>query len=113
MLFIAHDLTVVSYFCDKIGVMYGGMILEEAKSLELINNRLHPYTKHLYSSMPNIQKEFSPDNSLNIGEIQNPSIMPKGCPYYRRCPIHKEICGIEKPILREITKEHFVACHMI
>jgi oligopeptide/dipeptide ABC transporter ATP-binding protein len=111
-LFIAHDITVVSYFCDRIGVMYGGIIVEESTSQNLIKKRYHPYTQKLYASIPDISKKFNKDTIVQ-GEIRNPTIELEGCPFYERCSIHEDICLKEKPILKEIEKEHFVACHVV
>jgi oligopeptide/dipeptide ABC transporter ATP-binding protein len=111
ILFIAHDLTVVSYFCDRVGVMYGGTIVEEANALKLISKRFHPYTKHLYSCIPEILKSKSKISSDTPGEIKNPTVEPAGCSFFNRCPNKDANCEFEKPEWKEIEPEHFVACH--
>jgi oligopeptide/dipeptide ABC transporter ATP-binding protein len=111
MLFIAHDLTVVSYFCDRIGVMYGGIIVEEAHSKDLIRKRYHPYTQNLYASIPDMSVQ-NKNGTVGSGEVRNPVVKPQGCPYFERCGIHKEICLTERPLLKEVEKDHYVSCHM-
>jgi oligopeptide/dipeptide ABC transporter ATP-binding protein len=112
MLFIAHDLAVVTYICDRVGVMYGGMIMEEATSMELLRNPLHPYTGHLYSAIPRIDSVFTrgkPDDEES--EAYDPTIEPRGCPFCPRCHVRKAACADVKPRLLEVEKGHFVACH--
>jgi ABC-type glutathione transport system ATPase component len=82
MLFIAHDLAVVSYISDRIGVMYRGLLLEEAPSKQLISKRVHPYTKHLYSSIPKLGDTQSADRrSTRFGEVPDPTVPPVPYPY--------------------------------
>lgn len=109
-LFIAHDLIVVSYFCDRIAVMYGGTIVELASAKDIIESRLHPYTTLLYNSIPDITKSHSFEK---IVDVVNPTIEPTGCPFYNRCHIKKTLCKESMPQLREINKNHFVACFCI
>ncbi|MBN2536209.1 MAG: ABC transporter ATP-binding protein [Spirochaetales bacterium] len=127
MMFIAHDLAVVSYICDHVGVMYRGMIIEEARSKELLGQRLHPYTKHLYDSIPKLDvrhreerheheadseaQEDSGDNTVT--GLPDATIEPSGCAYYPRCPVHEDVCLKQRPMLKEISPEHFVACHIV
>jgi len=109
-LFIAHDLTVVSYFCDVIAVMYGGMIVETAKSKEIIKNRIHPYTTLLYNSIPDIEKGRNFDK---VFDVVNPTIEPIGCPFYNRCSRKIPICKENIPQLKEVDNGHSVACFCI
>jgi len=77
MLFIAHDLAVVSYVSDRIGVMYRGLLMEEARSKDLISKRIHPYTKHLYSSIPKLEEKRSAETrSTRFGEVPDPTVPP-------------------------------------
>jgi ABC-type oligopeptide transport system ATPase subunit len=77
MLFIAHDLAVVSYVSDRIGVMYRGLLMEEALSRDLISKRIHPYTKHLYSSIPKLEEKRSiARRSTRFGEVPDPTVPP-------------------------------------
>ena len=106
MLFIAHDLTVTTYFCDRIGVMYRGKIVEEASARELAKTRLHPYTRLLYNSIPSRMAA-----SLDL-KASNPfdSTQPLGeCPFYHRCENRQDACR-SIPELTESKAEHRVAC---
>ncbi len=77
MLFIAHDLAVVTYVSDRIGVMYRGLLMEEARSKDLISKRIHPYTKHLYSSIPKLEEKRSAERrSTRFGEVPDPTVPP-------------------------------------
>jgi ABC-type oligopeptide transport system ATPase subunit len=77
MLFIAHDLAVVSYISDRIGVMYRGLLMEEAPSRDLILKRIHPYTRHLYSSIPKLgEKRSTEKRSTRFGEVPDPTVPP-------------------------------------
>lgn len=108
MLFIAHDLTVTTYFCDRIGVMYRGRLMEEASAKELAETRLHPYTRLLYDSIPSRM-----DASAAVPDYEPfDSTRPlEGCPFYHRCPKRQERCLAETPAFREIVPGHKVACH--
>jgi oligopeptide/dipeptide ABC transporter ATP-binding protein len=122
ILFIAHDLTVVSYMADRICVLYGGSIMEEAPTAELVKNPLHPYTKMLYGAIPRLG-ERPPESpgpagapafqgrGTASGTPFNPTRPPVGCPFAGRCPIEREVCFRVKPQLREISPGHRVACH--
>ncbi|KKC28774.1 MAG: ATP-binding cassette domain-containing protein [Thermoanaerobacter sp.] len=109
-IFIAHDLAVVEYVSDLIAVMYLGVFVEFASTEELLNEPLHPYTQTLLKSVPVIGGEIR-DITIS-GEIPSPINPPSGCPFHPRCPYKKEICEIEKPILKEVKPEHNVACHL-
>lgn len=109
-LFISHDLNVVSYICDVIGVMYMGQIIEQAPTQNLLEHKIHPYTKALFSAAFSLDDTSKKKIILN-GELPDNSRKIAGCPFASRCNICKEICKKEKPRLEEITKNHFVACH--
>ena len=111
LLFIAHDLTVVSYFCDRIGVMYGGLIVEEAPAVELRTKRFHPYTKVLFSSIPQIDIQKTEKSDVII-DTQDTTAEVAGCPFFERCPDADPSCQKKKPVLREVEMGHFVACHI-
>lgn len=110
-LFISHDLSTIHYMCDRINVMYLGMIVESATKEELFERPLHPYTKALLSSIP------VPDPSLKrvrvplAGEIPSPANPPPGCRFHTRCKLRQAICSEETPPLINIGGEHYVACH--
>ena len=108
-LFIAHDLSVVKHISDVIGVMYLGHMVEIADSNELYQQPLHPYTKALISSVPQLNKTKS-ERIILEGELPSPSNPPKGCPFHTRCPIAQDRCSQEQPQLRKVKPNHKVAC---
>ncbi|SDJ10796.1 ABC transporter ATP-binding protein [Salimicrobium halophilum] len=112
-LFIAHDLSVVQYISDRVGVMYLGKMVEMSESDELYENPLHPYTQALLSSVPVPDVHHNTDRVLLEGEIPSPDNPPSGCPFHPRCPIAKEHCKETMPEFRERNKGHYVACHEV
>jgi oligopeptide transport system ATP-binding protein len=109
-LFIAHDLSVVQYISDRVGVMYLGQMVELASSEELYENPLHPYTKALLSAIPVPDPKLKKERILLKGEIPSPVNPPTGCRFHTRCPIATETCKVNVPEFREIKNGHFVAC---
>jgi len=112
MIFIAHDLTIVSYMADRIGVLYGGSLMEEAPTAALVESPLHPYTQLLYSAIPRLGGKL-PERGSATGAPYNPTRPPSGCPFTGRCPLEQEICRTVKPELREVRPNHRVACHFV
>lgn len=111
-LFITHDMSVVHYISDRIGVMYLGTIVEEAKTEELFSTPLHPYTKALLSAVPDVDPHMKKERIVLQGEIPSPMNPPRGCVFHTRCPHCMEKCTTEIPFRREIEKGHYVSCHM-
>ena len=109
-LFISHDLAVVQYMADRIGVMYLGRIVEEGPAHEVVKNPEHPYTKALIDSIPVPDPEFQHDESTIKLTGEPPSAVnpPKGCRFRPRCPFAGEECKVQ-PMLTDET--HRVACH--
>ncbi|WP_102345107.1 ABC transporter ATP-binding protein [Bacillus sp. Marseille-P3661] len=112
-LFIAHDLSVVQYISDRVGVMYLGQMVELAESDELYDNPLHPYTKALLSAIPVPDPTRKSERIPLKGEIPSPVNPPSGCRFHTRCPIATEKCKQEVPAFREVQPGHFVACHEV
>jgi oligopeptide/dipeptide ABC transporter ATP-binding protein len=112
ILFIAHDLTVVSYMADRIGVLYGGSLMEEALASEIGRNPLHPYSQLLYSAIPRLGTK-APDRRRAAGTPFNPTQPPLGCPFVGRCLLEQDICRTAKPLLKEVASGHKVACHFV
>jgi oligopeptide/dipeptide ABC transporter ATP-binding protein len=109
-LFISHDLRVVQYFSDVVAVMYVGKIVEQAKTDELFNNPLHPYTFELLSSSPKIKFDGKKREILK-GDVPSPIDIPPGCPFHPRCPKRFDPCDKLVPELKE-TKGRVVSCHL-
>jgi len=112
-LFISHDLRVVRYISDRVAVMYLGKIVEIASSEQLYKNPLHPYTKLLLSSIPNIGKKRNIKREIIKGDLPSPINIPSGCRFHTRCPIAEQRCMSSEPELRNINKLHNVACHLV
>jgi len=109
-LFISHELRVVQYFSDEIGVMYLGKIVECAKTDELFKNPMHPYTTVLLSSAPKIRPDGGAKPVLK-GDVPSPIHMPPGCPFHPRCPKRFEECDKTVPELKE-KKGRYISCHL-
>ena len=112
-IFIAHDLSVVQYMSDRIGVMYLGNMVELADSDELYNNTMHPYTEALLSAVPVPVYNAKKERIILEGDVPSPMNPPTGCPFHPRCAKCMEICKQEKPKLVEKRPGHFVACHLL
>lgn len=113
-LFIAHDLSMIRYISDRVGVMYLGGLVEFSESEKLYNNPLHPYTKALLSAIPIPDpKKYKNKKRIPLeGEIPSPINPNPGCKFASRCEFAKDICSIETPSFVEVEKNHFVACHL-
>jgi len=110
-LFIAHDLSVVNYISDRVGVMYVGKLLETSNCDDLFNEPLHPYTKALLNAIP-VPDPVTRREKLKIeGSIPSPIDPPKGCRFHTRCPFKKEACSRDEPPLVYMGDGRFVACH--
>ena len=110
-IFISHDLSVVKYISDKIGIMYLGSMVEFGKKEEIFGNPMHPYTVALFSAVPNPDPDEKSHRVLLKGDIPSPANPPKGCKFHTRCPKAMEICKHIAPVYKEYEKDHFVACH--
>ncbi len=109
-LFIAHDMSVVKYISDRIGVMYLGHMMEEADEEELFKETLHPYAKALLSAVPEVNPHIHKERIMLTGELPSPMNPPSGCVFHTRCPYATERCANVVPVLREIKPGHKVAC---
>ncbi len=112
-LFISHDLSVVKFISDKIGVMYLGSMVEFGNKKDIFANPLHPYTKALFSAIPNPNPDVKMNRIMLSGDIPSPANPPKGCRFHTRCPYATEKCKHITPAYREVEPEHFVACHLL
>lgn len=112
-LFISHDLGVVQYMSDRIGVMYLGNIVELGSRTDIFGAPRHPYTQILLSSLPSIDPDNPAERIMLEGDPPTPVDPPPGCPFAPRCPRVQELCSRDKPILLscEESAEHLTACH--
>ena len=111
-LFISHDLKIVNYLSDTVGVMYLGKIVEHAKTEDLFKNPMHPYTVLLLSSAPKIRVHPSDvRHQPDTGEVPSPIHIPSGCPFHPRCPKRFKPCDNIVPELKE-AKGRLVSCHL-
>ena len=113
-LFIAHDLSMVRYVSDDVGVMYLGQLVEVSDSDEIYNNPLHPYTKGLLGSVPVADPVLArkKEKSGIEGDIPSPINPPSGCRFHTRCPYAKPECALTKPEFKDVGGGHMVACHL-
>ncbi|EDN01642.1 MAG: ATP-binding cassette domain-containing protein [Pseudoflavonifractor capillosus] len=110
-LFITHDLSVVKYISDRIGVMYLGNMVELAPTEELFANTLHPYTEALLSAIPVVDEEDKRERILLEGDIPSPVNPPSGCKFHTRCRYCQQKCKEEVPEWTDVGNNHYVACH--
>ena len=110
--FISHDLSVVKFISDKIGVMYLGSMVEFGNKKDIFANPIHPYTKALFSAIPNPNPDVKMNRIVLNGDIPSPANPPKGCRFHTRCPYATEKCKHVTPIYREYEEGHFAACHL-
>ncbi|MGI8968283.1 MAG: ABC transporter ATP-binding protein [Chloroflexota bacterium] len=110
-LFIAHDLSVVEYISDRVGVMYLGKLVELATAEELYANPRMPYTQALLSAIPVPDPSLKKNRIVLKGDVPSPINPPSGCPFRTRCWLAQEVCAAETPPLREVSPDHWAACH--
>ena len=112
-LFIAHDLSVVRHISNRIGVMYLGKLVELADSFELISQSVHPYTRSLISAIPEADPITARASKriLLQGDVPSPLNPPSGCRFRTRCPYADERCAQECPEFKEVSPNHWAACH--
>ena len=111
ILLITHDLGIVAEICDRVGVMYAGNLCEIADVEELFENPLHPYTRALLEAVP----KFDDEKELQSieGNVPNLVTPPPGCRFHPRCPQAMDICRKMFPEMKEIAKDHLVACYWV
>lgn len=113
-LFIAHDLSMVRYVSDDVGVMYLGQLVEVSEADEIYKNPLHPYTQGLLGSIPIANPKLArmKEKSSIEGDIPSPINPPSGCRFHTRCPHAKPVCSEKTPELIDVGGGHKTACHL-
>ena len=112
-LFISHDLSVVKFISDKIGVMYLGSMVEFGSKDDIFSNPLHPYTKALFSAIPTPDPDEKMNRIVLKGDIPSPANPPSGCRFHTRCPYATPKCSEVVPDYKEYGDGHFAACHLL
>ena len=110
-LFIAHDLSVIKYLSDRVGVMYLGRLVELATPEELYADPRMPYTQALLSAIPGSERATGRKRIVLHGDVPSALNPPSGCPFRTRCWMARDVCARERPELREIRPNHLAACH--
>ncbi|WP_026894529.1 ABC transporter ATP-binding protein [Clostridiisalibacter paucivorans] len=110
LMLITHDLAVVSEVADRINVMYCGKIVETGDTKSIVEDYVHPYTKGLIGSIPDLDKDKDRLEAIP-GIVPNMFNLPKGCNFSPRCKHCQDICKEQEPELVEVSRGHYVACH--
>jgi oligopeptide/dipeptide ABC transporter ATP-binding protein len=112
-LLIAHNLTTVRYMAKHIGVMYLGKLVERGPMEQVYTNRLHPYTKALFSAALTLHPDQASGEIELPGEVPSSMNPPSGCHFHPRCSIAVPICSEVQPELKEVGPDHYGACHLL
>lgn len=112
IILVTHDLAVVAQMCDRVAVMYAGIIVEMTDTVTLFSKPRHPYTYALMKSLPNQNLKGQKLEPIT-GAPPNLSDLPKGCPFNPRCKYAEEICHLTRPELTEIEQGHYARCHFL
>ena len=112
-LFVSHDMSVIRYVSDRVGVMYLGHLVEEAGTDDLFAHPLHPYTKTLMSAVPSIDPRRVTERIVLQGELPSPIDPPSGCVFHTRCPYAQPGCAQSAPAWQEVSPGHFVSCPVL
>lgn len=111
LVFISHDLSVVSHVADRVAVMYLGRIVETGPTGAIFDHPAHPYTQTLLAAVPRPLPEYRHARTSVRGELPSPLNPPSGCHFRTRCPLAVDRCASEVPALRDLGSDHHAACH--
>lgn len=111
-LFISHDMSVIRYTSNRVGVMYLGHLVEEADTDDLFAMPLHPYTQVLLSAVPSANPHIKKKRIVLSGDLPSPINPPSGCVFHTRCPYAMAVCSSQCPNMQEEMPGHKVACHL-
>jgi len=111
-LFIAHDLSVIRHFCDRVLVMYAGKLVETGTTNQLFSAPQHPYTEALLSAAPRPDPRTDSVRIRLEGEVPDPTQRPTGCPFHPRCRFAEDRCQTDEPGLEEVSEGRTTACHL-
>ncbi|MGH7006240.1 MAG: oligopeptide/dipeptide ABC transporter ATP-binding protein, partial [Alphaproteobacteria bacterium] len=110
-LFISHDLSVVRYISDRVGILYLGELVETGPTAAVFRAPRHPYTASLLSAVPRPVPGRAATRVTLKGEISSPLDLPRGCVFHPRCPVAEARCAVEKPMLSAAGTDRAAACH--
>ncbi len=113
IIFITHDLGVVAELCDRVVVLYGGLVMEEATIFDIFENPKHPYTLGLLASIPALDQDKSRRLLPIPGSPPDMTKPPEGCPFAPRCPYARVVCGRELPEMTDIAEGHRSRCWLL
>src|SRR5690606_15830856 len=114
LMFITHDLSVLTYACRRLAVMYAGRIAEEGPAWEVFSDAAHPYSRGLAAAVPTIGDMSSRLAPKGLGgDPPTPGNLPDGCPFHPRCPLAREQCLLEEPGLRPAGAGRRAACILV
>ncbi|MGA7098248.1 MAG: oligopeptide/dipeptide ABC transporter ATP-binding protein, partial [Acidimicrobiia bacterium] len=114
LMFITHDLSVLTYACRRLAVMYAGRIVEEGPSRDVFANASHPYTRALAAAFPTIGDPSSRMAPSGLGgDPPTPDALPPGCPFHPRCPLAVDECRDAEPVLRHSGEDRRAACILV
>jgi oligopeptide/dipeptide ABC transporter ATP-binding protein len=112
LIFITHDIALLSEYADRILVMYAGQVCEVGPASDVINDAKHPYTRALIASVPTADISAEEELEAIGGELPDPTSIPKGCPFATRCPEVMDVCWDVDPAHARIAPNHTAACHL-
>jgi oligopeptide/dipeptide ABC transporter ATP-binding protein len=113
MLFISHDLAVVSHVADRVAVMYAGNLVELGSKSDIFRAPSHPYTQGLLRAIPTLATDRSIPLATIEGSVPNLAQLPAGCPFEPRCPARIASCAVEFPPLIEVSAGHWARCPVV